>query len=137
MRAALCPERHNDPELTSGHLLLRKPIGRCPRRPLPPPATAPAGSLQLTPCLPGTPSHSELCPEVSGLCCPACGCLGSRGLGVGFLWPEAALTLSPHAPRSVEDGRTVPSCGCVPVDVQETGTGEQQAGPPRDGVWPM
>lgn len=34
------------------------PAGPCPCRLSP----------QLTPCLPGTPSHGELCPEVSGLC---------------------------------------------------------------------
>lgn len=45
VRAASCPEHHADPELTSGRLLLGKPIGRCPRRPLSLPAVSPANPL--------------------------------------------------------------------------------------------
>lgn len=60
------------------------------------------------------------------------------GLGVGLPWPEAVLPQQGPEPVTTraevcsdEDGRTVPSRGRVPVDVQETG------GLPRDRVWPM
>lgn len=101
-------------------------------------AAVPAGhcarqlSPQLAPCLPGTPSHGELCPEVRGLCSPAGGCLGLRGLGVGLPWPEAALPQQgPEHLSLCVMGTEGPSL-LVAASQQ---TFRRQAGLPRDGVW--